>query len=553
MTSSWTSGRRPLTLAILALGGEGGGVLADWLVAVAEQSGWQAQTTSVAGVAQRTGATVYYLEMFPPQAGAGGGGVRPEPVMSIFPTPGEVDVLIASELMENGRAVQRGFSTRDRTTLITSTNRVYSIDEKMAMGDGRVDDAELLAGAARASKRLVAADFMAMAEQAGSVISASLYGAVAGSGALPFDREQFEAPIRAFGKGVESSLAAFAAGHAAAIEALASPPQPATPAKKAPVELPMSSWSGSSPVAGSQQTEARKAHREDERTRVAATDPASLVGPDLRELAESTLDLPAAARSTILHGLVRTAVFQDRDYAEQYLDRVRRFAAADPDADGDARLTAEAARHIALWMCFQDIIQVAQQKTRRARMDRIRDEAKAKPSQLLQVREYLHPQFEELTDSMPGWIARCMQRSRLIQRMVGGMTKEGMILNTTSVRGYTMLSVLARMRRIRPRTPRFLREQEAIDRWSALALEVAADDADLAREIVVCQRVLKGYGATYAHGSESFAKLIDAAGALTGREDAAERLAGLRDAALADEEGEALDRELAALAAPAVG
>lgn len=551
MTSSWKAGQRPLTLAILALGGEGGGVLADWIVAVAEQSGWQAQTTSVAGVAQRTGATVYYLEMFPPQAGTGGGGVRPEPVMSIFPTPGEVDVLIASELMESGRAVQRGFSTRDRTTLITSTNRVYSIDEKMAMGDGRVDDAELLAGAARASKRLVAADFMAMAEQAGSVISASLYGAVAGSGALPFDREQFEAPIRAFGKGVESSLAAFAAGHAAAVEALAAPPVAAEPKapSRTPVELPMSSWSGASPAASSQQVEVRKAHREDERTQVAATDPASLVGPELRELAESTLDLPVAARSTILHGLVRTAVFQDRDYAEQYLDRVRRFAAADPDADGAARLTAEAARHIALWMCFQDIIQVAQQKTRRARMDRIRDEAKAKPSQLLQVREYLHPQFEELVDSMPGVIARTMQRSRLIQRMVGGMTKEGMILNTTSVRGYTMLSVLARMRRLRPRTPRFLREQEAIDRWSAFALEVAADDADLAREIVVCQKVLKGYGATYAHGSESFAKLIDAAATLTGREGAAERLAGLRDAALADEEGEALDRELAALPA----
>ena len=29
-------GRRPLTLAILALGGEGGGVLADWVVAAAE-------------------------------------------------------------------------------------------------------------------------------------------------------------------------------------------------------------------------------------------------------------------------------------------------------------------------------------------------------------------------------------------------------------------------------------------------------------------------------------------------------------------------------------
>ena len=186
--SSWTDGRRPLTIAILALGGEGGGVLADWVVATAEGAGHIAQNTSVAGVAQRTGATVYYIEIFPPPASVNGSGehVRTEPVMSIFPTPGEVDVVITSELMESGRAIQRGFSTPDRTTLITSTNRVYSIDEKMALGDGRVDDRELLAAARRASKRLVAADFARLAEENGSVISASLFGALAGSGALPF-------------------------------------------------------------------------------------------------------------------------------------------------------------------------------------------------------------------------------------------------------------------------------------------------------------------------------------------------------------------------------
>ena len=174
-----------MTLAILALGGEGGGVLADWIVAVGESRGCWAQNTSVAGVAQRTGATVYYIEMFPPddraarpRHGTDAASVRAEPVMSIFPTPGEVDVVIASELMECGRAIQRGFTTPDRTTLITSTNRVYSIDERIAMGDGRVDDGDLLSAAGRASKRLVAADFMAIAEQAGSVISASLFGAL---------------------------------------------------------------------------------------------------------------------------------------------------------------------------------------------------------------------------------------------------------------------------------------------------------------------------------------------------------------------------------------
>jgi indolepyruvate ferredoxin oxidoreductase beta subunit len=55
---------RPITMAVLAMGGEGGGVLAAWCIDMAEHSGYWAQTTSVPGVAQRTGATIYYLEFF---------------------------------------------------------------------------------------------------------------------------------------------------------------------------------------------------------------------------------------------------------------------------------------------------------------------------------------------------------------------------------------------------------------------------------------------------------------------------------------------------------
>lgn len=533
--SSWSQGNRPLTLAILALGGEGGGVLSDWIVAVAERAGYHAQSTSVAGVAQRTGATVYYVEMLPPPPAADADprpAVRAEPVMSIFPTPGEVDVLIASELMESGRAIQRGFSTADRTTLITSTHRVYSIDEKVAMGDGRVDDAALIDAARRASKRLVADDFQALAEQNGSVISSSLFGALAGSEALPFTREQFETSIQASGKAVETSLAAFAAGFEAA-RAQEAP---------APVELPIVHSS-----APSRATEAGKARKESERTAIAATDPASLVGPDLRDVAERVRELPVAARSTILHGLVRTAVYQDRAYAERYLERVTRFAAVEPDRDGDARLTREAARNVALWMCYQDTIQVAHQKIRRARMQRIREEAHARPAQMVEVREFLHPQVDEITDTMPTWLGAPLRRSRAFQRLVRAATHRGMILNTASIGGYTLLSTMARARPLRPRSLRFGHEQAAIERWIAQALDTAAHDPGLACEIVECQRVLKGYGATYEHGGESFTLLMDAARSLVGTDGAAERLSDLRAAALADEDGATLRTRLAEL------
>jgi indolepyruvate ferredoxin oxidoreductase beta subunit len=543
--SSWLDGQRPLTLAIMALGGEGGGVLADWVVAAAEGAGYYAQNTSVAGVAQRTGATVYYVELFPPRPATGtptgAAPVRSEPVMSIFPTPGEVDIVIASELMECGRAIQRGFATPDRTTLITSTNRVYSINEKIAPGDGRVDDRELLAAAQRSSERLIAADFAQIAERSNSVISASLFGALAGSGALPLTRAQFEAPIRAFGKASESSLAAFSDGFAAA-----SAPAPASPAPSPPqtpaVTLPISEWGGPSEA-----TDARKSSEEERRNQIAADHPEALVGPALRPLAQRTLAMPAVARSMILHGLVRTAVYQDLAYAERYLDRVSRFAAVDAGPDGRGHLTLEAGRHIALWMCYQDTIQVAQQKTRRARMVRVRTEAKARPDQRLDVREFLHPRIDEITDTLPAALGERLRNSPLFNRVVGRITERGMILNTTSLFGYTLLTVMASARPLRPRSLRFGRESEAIESWLSQALAVAAKDPELAREIIQCQGLLKGYGATWEHGSESFQKLMAAARALNGSTDAAAKLAALRAAAGSDEDGSALEAELARL------
>ncbi|WP_408896854.1 indolepyruvate oxidoreductase subunit beta family protein [Nocardioides sp. R1-1] len=537
--SSWNEGRRPITIAILAMGGEGGGVLADWIVDVGERSGYHAQTTSVAGVAQRTGATVYYVEMYP-DAEPHEGDVRREPVLSLFPTPGEVDVVIASELMEAGRAIQRGFATPDRTTLIASTNRVYSMDEKLALGDGRVDSNALLEAAHAGAKRFIGADFMQLALDAHSVISAALFGALAGSGAVPFSRDAFEDAIRAAGKGVEASLAAFALGYDAAQRPAPRPvAAPAAPAGGGPVPITI----GRRPIDPAEEAAAEAERR---RSEVAATDPASLVGPRLQpQAARIAEEFPTTARSMLLHGAVRTAVYQSPAYTDRYLDRVARLAAV--DTDGSARLTTEGARHIALWMCYQDTIQVAQQKIRRRRIEGVRAEAKAAPGQLMNVREYLHPQVEEIADTLPTRLGRWVARSRWFGAAVGRLTRNGIVVNTTGIIGFTLLWAMAMFRPIRPRSLRFGREQAAIEAWLEKARAVAPIDYDLACEIVECQRVLKGYGETHHHSVESFTTLMEAADRLVGRAGAAGTLAGLRSAALADEEGAALEQALLAL------
>ncbi|MDQ7077830.1 MAG: 2-oxoacid:acceptor oxidoreductase family protein [Robiginitomaculum sp.] len=201
---------RPITIAITAMGGQGGGVLADWIVGLGQQNGYLAQSTSVPGVAQRTGATIYYVELFPADAAK---KAKRAPILAMMPVPGDVDIVIASEMMEAGRALMRGFVT-GRTTLIASTHRVYAIAEKEPLGDGRQDPAEVQALAAKTAGRYIAFDMDAAAQATNSFISSVLFGALAGSDALLFSRNAYEKIIKNGGKAVQANLRGFALGFA---------------------------------------------------------------------------------------------------------------------------------------------------------------------------------------------------------------------------------------------------------------------------------------------------------------------------------------------------
>src|SRR5580658_6995734 len=173
---------RPITVLIAALGGEGGGVLTDWIVAAAAGLGLPVQSTSIPGVAQRTGATTYYIEIYPrPWRELSG----QRPVLALAPGIGDVDIVVASELMEAARAVASGFVTPDRTVVIASTHRSHAIAEKIAMDDGRVETGRLVAAIANNSRARTLFDMDAAAKRAGAMINAVMLGALAASGRLP--------------------------------------------------------------------------------------------------------------------------------------------------------------------------------------------------------------------------------------------------------------------------------------------------------------------------------------------------------------------------------
>ena len=195
---------RPISLAIVAMGGQGGGVLTDWIVQLAENHGWVAQSTSVPGVAQRTGATIYYIEAMPPLDGR-------KPILSLMPTPGDVDVVMAAEFMEAGRSILRGLVTPDRTTLIASNHRSFAIGEKIAPGNGIADGGAVTGAIGIAAKTEIIFDLNALAIAHGSVISAAMFGALAAAAVLPFSRDSYLDVIRAGGKGAKASIETFEA------------------------------------------------------------------------------------------------------------------------------------------------------------------------------------------------------------------------------------------------------------------------------------------------------------------------------------------------------
>src|SRR5258706_6025662 len=480
---------KAITVAILAMGGEGGGVLADWIVDIAEHAGYYAQTTSVPGVAQRTGSTIYYVELFPASPR--------EPVLALMPVPGELDVVIGSELMEAARAVQRGLVTPDRTTLIASTHRVYSMTERTAMADGRLESAQFIDACAGAAKNFVQADFAQIAEETGSVISASLFGALAATGALPFDRAQFEEAIRKSGVGVESSLAAFSAGFKAA----------QTPERVAP-----------SVCAG------------------------TIPGPRLQSLAARIKhEFPQEACDILLTGIQRLADYQDERYAAFYLDQLQTVRDVD---HGNFELLRDTARYLALWMSYEDAIRVADLKTRRTRFERVHREARVDAAQLLQINEFLHPRVQEIADIMPASCGRWLLKPGWARGIVERFTSRGRVLQTTSLSGFLQLYILASLRPLRRKSLRFEHEHKKIAEWLSQIPALAREDYALALEVAECPRLVKGYGDTHLLGSRNFDAVMNALPQLRRMKDAASCVKRLRDAALADDTGEKLSEAL---------
>ncbi|WP_414475977.1 indolepyruvate oxidoreductase subunit beta family protein [Microvirga sp. M2] len=502
------SSDKPLTVAVLAMGGQGGGVLADWIVALAESQGWMAQSTSVPGVAQRTGATIYYLEMLPARAGM-------QPIFSLMPTPGDVDVVVAAELMEAGRSVLRGLVTPDRTSLIASTHRSFAVSEKEKPGDGTGDPTVVTEATDFAAKRTITFDMDALATENGSVISSSLFGALAAADVLPFPKEAFEATIRAGGKGVEASLRSFNAAY--------------DRAKRKPRDdvhaLPQKR---TDPV------------------------PETAGHPDLDRLVRRIrADFPESAWATLFAGVKRLTDFQDPAYACEYLDRVGKLFELDVRCGGEKqefRFTVQAAKYVAVAMAYDDVVRVADLKIRASRFARIRKEVGATDGQIVYVTEFMHPRMEEVCGTLPKGLGLWIENRPALFARLDRLVNKGRRVKTGTVFWYVGLYMVAALRRVRRTTLRHDREAEHCERWLSTASDLISRNYELAVEVLNNRRLVKGYSDTHSRGLSKFDRVMSALPMLVHRNDGAAWARRLRQAALLDEDGIALDGALKTVA-----
>lgn len=490
---------RPTRLLIAAMGGEGGGVLAGWLTEAALDAGLWVQRTSVPGVAQRTGATTYYLEFLPKT-----GPTRP--IMALHPAPGRVDVLVATELLEAMRMVNAGFVTPDRTRLIASTHRTYTVDEKSAMSDGRLDPTPMIAACRSFAKSALIDDFSAVALREGCHLNAVVLGVLAGSGTLPLPIDSIRRAMDADKRASDANTRGFEAG------------------------LALSKDRGPVPDLGGARPKPILAQPE-------AETPARPLPPSAE-----TEFLPPEAAGLAAEGMRRLTDYQDAAYAAEYLAHLRRVAAH--PAASPALLSA-LARHMALRMSYEDAHRVAELKLRSARMARVTAEAKARPGDIVDVAEYMKPGPEEIFGMFPRALgARLMALS---QRRGWGKLSFPMQVKTTRFSGFIRLRLLAGAKRWRRGNLRHAHEMAWLSSWlghitRALDLAPAA-----AVEIAETAKIVRGYGSTYARGMRNWT-LIEGqmiAPCLDGRLPADQLADGVlqaRLAALKDPDGKALDQ-----------
>jgi indolepyruvate ferredoxin oxidoreductase beta subunit len=192
-------------------------------------------------------------------------------------------------------------------------------------------------------------------------------------------------------------------------------------------------------------------------------------------------------------------------------------------------------------MAYDDVYRVADLKTRASRFARVRGEIGVPDHQLVHTTEFMHPRMDEAAGSLPAWLGRFIENRPALFRALDRIVNRSRRVKTTTLRWFLPLYFMAGMKRFRRGTLRHANEVAHRAAWLARVKTAAPRDYDFAVELVNNRRLVKGYSDTHARGLSKFDRVMTASAKLEGRPDAADWVRRLREAALKDEDGVALD------------
>ncbi len=470
-----------IKIMVPAVGGQGGGVLTEWLVQAFFLEDYDVQGISLPGLSQRGGSTVYYLEAHP----------RPETddkpiIFAQFPVPGEVDVIISQEFLELGRALQLGYGS-DRTTIVTSTHRIYSTLEKMPIGSGIYSDENLRKIATAFSSKLIELNALQLAKDNGMddlAVNAILFGALAASGSIPLSKASFVSSVEKVGVAVKTNLRGFEVGWNF-------------------VSSSKAGDAGKKQVVWETFVRTRADQLEEYEREVY-----------LGKVSRIETEFPKQLREILAESLYRLIDYQDAEYADRYIDDVREVLALDESMKGNLKLTEHFARNLALLMSYEDGIRVAELKIKSDRFKRIKEEMRLRDDQVFKVIDYLKPDAEEIYGLLPNVViapfVRVIESSlfKKIWRRKRPVTF-AQTPTTTSFSGFLRLWLMTKMKFMRPGSYRFKKERALMDKYKESTLYYAGLDYKLGSLVARSGSMVKGYGKVRRRTIKAFNRFID--------------------------------------------
>ena len=470
-----------IKVLIPAVGGQGGGVLTEWVVQAFFLEDFDAQGISLPGLSQRGGSTVYYLEAHP----------KPESedksiIFAQFPVPGEVDIILAQEFLELGRALELGYGS-DKTTIVTSTHRIYSTLEKMPIGSGIYSDENLRKLAAGFSSKFIEINALELSKANGMdelAVNAILLGALSASGAVPIDKRSFIRSIEMVGVAVNASLKAFEVGWEYA--QMNYDPNIALSSK----------WSSF--------IEERANKLEDKEKK-----------DYMARVSNIESEYPENLKEILAESVYRLIDYQDIDYADQYLSEVNSIKIIDAETKGTSYILTELfAKNLALLMSYEDGIRVAELKIKSDRFKRIREEMRVKDDQVFHVVDYLKPDAEEIYGLLPNILVApvlSFTQSRLFKKI--WWRKKPLTMGqtpvTNSFSGYMRLWMLTKIKFLRPYSFRYKKEYKLIKSYTEAINKYASYDYKVACLVAKSAQMVKGYGKVRRRTMDAFYRFVD--------------------------------------------